>query len=363
MKLELTWEQQALEDSVRKILQGVKVPIKATELEAQPNGYDEGLWKQFIEAGFTGLLENNSFTELVVLHEQLGYFRAQLPLITSCVTGLGLLRLLKSQPEAAAIAGKVSAGDAIIAPALWGGGKDTASPQKGVIRKNGKITGKKLLVPFFDCARWLVVLVDSDPLQLCLVEAKAAGIRGVKPDNLAVENAWTVEFSDTPVLLSAEISKPQLDKALLPSAMAITALSAGAAKKALDMTMEWVNMREAFGHKLASFQVLQHYLTNIAMDTAATRHLAYYGAWSLAHDEENAARIVASGKLFAGESFERIAGISLRMFGGHGFLEDSGMPLFFRRAKAWQLSMGGHQFWRDVLAQASGLRWSATDGK
>jgi alkylation response protein AidB-like acyl-CoA dehydrogenase len=115
---------------------------------------------------------------------------------------------------------------------------------------------------------------------------------------------------------------------------------AGIAGRALEIGVEYVQQRRAFGVLVASFQTIQHRLADDAAASEGARLLALKAAW--AHDEgrPSAERLATAAFLFAAETAFRTASESLHFHGGYGFTLEYDIQLYFRRAKAWPLLAG-----------------------
>jgi alkylation response protein AidB-like acyl-CoA dehydrogenase len=60
-------------------------------------------------------------------------------------------------------------------------------------------------------------------------------------------------------------------------------------------------------------------------------------------------------KALISEAFKKAATSAHQIHGAIGFTEDHDLPLYFRRAKAWELSLGDAHFHLDRIAAQHGV--------
>jgi alkylation response protein AidB-like acyl-CoA dehydrogenase len=75
-------------------------------------------------------------------------------------------------------------------------------------------------------------------------------------------------------------------------------------------------------------------------------------AWRLSEGLP-ATQEVAMAKALMNESFKRIAALGIQIHGAIGFTEDHDLPLYFKRAKAWETSLGNTSFHLDKIAKTA----------
>jgi alkylation response protein AidB-like acyl-CoA dehydrogenase len=114
----------------------------------------------------------------------------------------------------------------------------------------------------------------------------------------------------------------------------------GLGRRALEIGVEYVREREAFGAVIGSFQTIQHRLADNATALEGARLLAFKGAWAQDVNHPQAAELATMAFLFAAETAFRTASDSLHFHGGYGYTLEYDIQLYFRRAKAWALAAG-----------------------
>jgi alkylation response protein AidB-like acyl-CoA dehydrogenase len=102
--------------------------------------------------------------------------------------------------------------------------------------------------------------------------------------------------------------------------LAILALEAvGIGKKALELGIEHAQNREQFGRKIGVYQAVSHRLADTFVETELARSLAYWAAWCVAEDDEQAPIAVAAAKAYASDAAVAACERSIQVHGGIGF--------------------------------------------
>ncbi len=129
----------------------------------------------------------------------------------------------------------------------------------------------------------------------------------------------------------------------------VPARALGVAEAAMDRAVEYANQREAFGRKIAAFQMIQDKIAQMAADVEAARWLIYYAAWK--KDQGDTARLeVSIAKLFTAEAAMRVVNHALDIFGGSGFV-DPVMGRQFARARITVTGEGSSNIQKIIIAK------------
>jgi acyl-CoA dehydrogenase len=131
---------------------------------------------------------------------------------------------------------------------------------------------------------------------------------------------------------------------------------AGALQQAVDLSVQYAQEREQFGRPIGRFQILQHYLAEMAGEAAAARAAV-----------ENAADVVASGapagdvtlavaaaKACTGRAVGIINRLAHQLHGAIGFTDEHRLQYTTRRLWAWRDEHGTDAEWAAVLGRAVG---------
>lgn len=114
----------------------------------------------------------------------------------------------------------------------------------------------------------------------------------------------------------------------------------GLGSKALDIGVDYVMQRKAFGVLIGTFQTIQHRLADNAIALDGARLLAYEAAWAQDENLPTADTSATMAFLFAAETAYKTASEVLHFHGGYGYTLEYDIQLYFRRAKAWSLVAG-----------------------
>jgi alkylation response protein AidB-like acyl-CoA dehydrogenase len=131
----------------------------------------------------------------------------------------------------------------------------------------------------------------------------------------------------------------------------IAAQALGIAQAAYDVAREYAKQRQAFGHRIADFQAIQHKLADMSTEIDAARLLTYRAAWlkeqGRKHSEEG-----AKAKLFASEMARRQTAEAIQILGGYGYTKEFPVERYYRDAKITEIYEGTSEIQRLVIARA-----------
>ena len=136
--------------------------------------------------------------------------------------------------------------------------------------------------------------------------------------------------------------------------LSIAASQIGNARTALADTVAYLSEREAFGKKLAQFQVLKHRMAEDQARLSAANYLVYAAATTMARGEP-ASALVAQAKLISSQTAFDIATNGMQALGGYAQLPEYHMERYFREAKHGMVGGGTNEILRSIIAKSMGL--------
>ena len=377
MDLGLSEEQEMLKKSARDFLQKECPKRLVRQLDDSDEGYSIELWRRMAELGWMGLAfpENyggggQSFLDLAILLEEMGYNIVPGPFFPTIVLGGLAILMAGSEKQKTEFLPRVARGEMIISLALTepSASYDAASIKTKAIARDGGyvIKGTKLFVLNANIADYVVCIARTrettdpeDGITVFLVDARSPGLTCTLLKTLARDKQCEVIFDDVTVSEKNVLGRkdegwPLVRDILQKAAVAKCAEMVGGAQVALDMAVNYAKERVQFGRPIGSFQAIQHYCANMAMDVSGSRFVTYKAAWKLSEGIP-AAFDAAIAKAWVSEAYGRVALLAHQIFGAIGFTMDHDMHLYYRQAKAAEIIFGGGDFHRAIVAQELGL--------
>ena len=124
--------------------------------------------------------------------------------------------------------------------------------------------------------------------------------------------------------------------------LATLALEAvGIGKKALELAVEHAKEREQFGRKIGVYQAVSHQCADMFVETELARSLAYWAAWCVGEDDEQAPIAAAAAKAYASDAAVAACERSIQVHGGIGFTWEHLLHEYYKRA-LWIQAYGGY---------------------
>jgi alkylation response protein AidB-like acyl-CoA dehydrogenase len=332
LDLSLTRDQAALRDAVAALFRK-ESPVSLVRA-SEGTGFDRGLWDLVVRAGFPAMgiaeeLGGAAATpiDLAVVAQEYGRALAPVPLIEAIVAGDLLAR---AAPDSDLVTAVVR-GEAIPALAL--------APVSGQVARMVPAGSLADIVIAYRDGALLAFPLGQEPLPARLPNL---GDLPVADRWLSPDRAITLATGDRAAALFGDA---RTEWKLLTAA----ALN-GLRERALDIGVDYVKSRVAFGVPLGWFQAVQHRLADDAVAGDGARLLMYEAAWARGERLGNADELVSMAFLYNAETAFRTSRTSLQFHGGYGFTKEYDIQLYFRRAKSWPLLLGPAPAELDYLA-------------
>ena len=369
MDFDFSESQQILMSSARSFLEKEAKDL-ARKMEKTEEGFSLPFWRKMADLGWMGILfpedfggSNGNFLDVMLLLREMGRALVPGPFIPTMVSGLTVLHYgIESQREK--ILPSLIEGKTIIAPAFSKpDNRSRIAPAEERIRaekENFVISGTRVFVPYPHAAHWYLYRADSNlGASLFLVDAGSHGIKWSLFPTIASDKQGAVVFDRVPVpaeniLASSEKGAEALRQIGDWGALFQCAFILGMLEKVLEMTVEYAKQRVQFGKFIGSFQAIQHQCANMATEIDKVKFLTYQAAWKLS-ERMPATREISMAKAKASDASRNVCMLGIKIHGGIGISEEHDLQLFFRRAKAAELSFGDGGFHREIVAQQMGL--------
>ena len=369
MDFALSDDQQLLRGTARAFLDERVTPAVVRALWSDPRGERDDLWKELARLGWLGLAlpeahggSGLGMVETAVVLEEMGRAVFPGPYLETVVAARAIEVAGTPAQQARWLPG-IAAGDVRATVALLDADLDwrPESTRTRAERTPGgavRLTGTKQWVPWANVAHLILVPARGpDGLALDLVEGGAEGL-GVAPV-LAMDPGmrWaTVTLDAVPVPQGARLGEAGAAAAILGDllrrgAVGAAAVMLGAARRCLDMSVEYAKVREQFGQPIGSFQAIRHRCAEMLLEVENAHSATYYAAWALDANAEDAALAASVAKAYVSEAARKACGEAIQVHGGIGFTWEYDLHLYFKRAKALEATWGDADYHRELVVR------------
>ncbi|MBX9907623.1 MAG: acyl-CoA dehydrogenase family protein [Beijerinckiaceae bacterium] len=372
-----TEEHEALRDQVRRF---VETEIKPHALAWEEQGFvPREVLKRMGSLGFFGIRYPAEYggSEMdtmatVVLAEELGRSTFSGVAVTALVhTDMASVHIANagSQAQRDRYMPGIIAGEKIVAVAVTE--PDAGSDVKGIrttARREGDsyvLNGAKMFITNGVHADLYCVAAKTDlsakPSQSVSIFLVEKGTPGFRVSRALDKHGW--RSSDTAELVFEDCRIPAENilgqegrgfYAIMSNFQnertVIGAMAIGEAQAAIDLTLDYVRTRKAFGAPLWDKQAIRQKLATLASKVEAGRQLVYHAAYLDAQGFD-ATREVSMVKAYCGELVNEVMYACLQFHGGMGFMRESTIERMTRDARVQSIGGGATEVMLEEVAK------------
>ena len=368
MDFGLTEIQELLAASAREFLADRVSLDVARDAAGGESGFDASFWDEIAQLGWTGLIVPERYggaglglPEFGVLLEEWGAALSHGPLLETALLGASVIDRYGNEGQKAELLPAIAGGDAIVTPAIHEQAPAWASDGCNTTArvKNGQwvLRGEKRFVPFADSADVFLVTANTgdDDCTLFVLRREDIGDSEIVPMKTASGSPMgqvtlrEIGLPEDAVLGGVGNGRQAVDYLLHLGAAGRSLQMAGAARRVVDVTVDYVAQRQQFGRPVGSFQAVQHHCANMATAARGILLMARRGAWALSEGQfgVNAA---LRAKLYANRELPGICALAHQCHGAIGFTWEHDMHLFTRHALEWRSEYGDTRLLTKLLS-------------
>ncbi|MEZ5637725.1 MAG: acyl-CoA dehydrogenase [Burkholderiaceae bacterium] len=334
-----------LRDSAADFLGATDQRQRVRALEAQGGGFDRAVWRQMAELGWWSILVPEDagglglgMAEVAVVAEQAGRQLLPEPLVDAGVLPPALLARLPAGALRDALLADIGGGTCV-AGVAWQERAGETEPGLDASRADAgdgdivRLTGRKRFVrPGAGADGWIVAARRDGRAGLYWLRADAPGL--ACKDEYGVDGSIvaTLELDGAPAQLLDEGAGAQqaLAAAIDLARIAQAAELAGIARRACELTRDYLVTREQFGKPIGSFQALQHRMVDaliqVELASACLREvLVQLG-------EHNRAALASRAKARCAHAAFEVSRMAIQLHGAIGTTNECDVGLYFKRA-------------------------------
>jgi alkylation response protein AidB-like acyl-CoA dehydrogenase len=246
-------------------------------------------------------------------------------------------------------------------------GSDAANQKTRAKKTTGGwvINGSKMFISLGNHAQVALIFAQTDPekrhrgVACFLVDTNQPGFQPQE-----IHHKMGLRGSDTAAISLDDVEAP--DEAMLGEVgdgfkIAMTALDSGRFSVAsgcvgicqgcLDASVRYSKEREQFGRPIASFQLVQEMIADIALETEASRMLVWRAGY-LKDSGRPSTTETSIAKLYATEAAIRAANTAIQVHGGSGYVDDYPVERYFRDVRVTSLYEGTSQIQKLIIGRA-----------
>ena len=132
--------------------------------------------------------------------------------------------------------------------------------------------------------------------------------------------------------------------------IAIAAMCMGEAAKAIELTLEYVKTRKAFGATLWDKQAIRQRLAMLTAKVEAGRQLVYHAA-ALDAQKRDCVKEVSMAKAYCAELLNEVVYDCLQFHGGFGYIKESAIERMYRDARVQTIGGGATEVMLEEVAK------------
>ena len=228
------------------------------------------------------------------------------------------------------------------------------------------MAGTKRFAPWAHAADVILVAARTgeyeDPtcgITLFAVERGTPGVTITPDRSIDLTNRTaTVTFESAKLGREAIVGRADdgwriVEPTLRRAAVGASAEMLGAARRCLEMSVEYAKVRQQFGQPIGMFQAVKHMCPDMLPEVENSHAATYYAAWALDADAPDAPLAASVAKSYVSEAARKVCGDAIQVHGGIGFTWDYDLHLYFKRAKGLEPLYGSAEHHRELVLRAT----------
>ena len=244
-------------------------------------------------------------------------------------------------------------------------GSDTQKIKTKAIKKGNHyiVDGSKTFITNAYYGDFVVTVVKTDPdkgskgVSLLVIDLNSEGIQKNKLNKLGWHCSDTAELSFDSVKVPIEnlIGEEGSGFKYLMNGLQLERLcfipsSVSSMEYAIEISMEYMSERKAFGNTLDTFQVLRHRIAQLSSEVEALKTFGYYCCNIFGRGMYDV-KLCSMAKLICTELHEKVATQCLQFYGGYGYMEDYPMARMYRDVRAGTIGAGTSEIMHEIISK------------
>ena len=335
MNLDYNDEQNMLREQIQKFCESEYDFYKREEIVKSSNDFDENVWNLFAEQGWLSMPFSEQSgglgfgpIELSILFEEFGKALVIEPYLSTVVLS-GTLLDKSTFSEKNDLIEKICTGSIHIslAYAEVDNGYDYLNPSTTLDSKF-VLNGTKTLVLNGSNAEKIIVTCTNDgTLNIVVLDANTPGVSinsfstvdGQSCSEISFEN---VKLDKSNIIATGNDAENLLKETINLATLCICAEAVGCMESCYHKTLEYTKGREQFGQPISGFQVLQHRMVDMFIESELAKSLLIKAMLEVNNRSDEMYKHVSALKSYVGKSGKLSAKEAVQLHGGMGVSEE-----------------------------------------
>ena len=335
MNLDYNDEQNMLREQIQKFCESEYDFYKREEIVKSSKDFDPNVWNLFAEQGWLSMPFSEQSgglgfgpIELSILFEEFGKALVIEPYLSTVVLS-GTLLDKSTFSEKNNLIEKICTGSIHIslAYAEVDKGYDYLNPTTTLDSKF-ILNGTKTLVLNGSNAEKIITTCNNDEtLNIVILDANTSGVSinsfstvdGQSCSEISFEN---VKLDKSNIVASGNDAKNLLKETINLATLCICAEAVGCMESCYHKTLEYTKGREQFGQPISGFQVLQHRMVDMFIESELAKSLLIKAMLEVNNRSDDMYKHVSALKSYVGKSGKLSAKEAVQLHGGMGVSEE-----------------------------------------
>ena len=335
MNLDYNDEQNMLREQIQKFCESEYDFYKREEIVKSSNDFDENVWNLFAEQGWLSMPFSEQSgglgfgpIELSILFEEFGKALVIEPYLSTVVLS-GTLLDKSTFSEKNDLIEKICTGSIHIslAYAEVDNGYDYLNPSTTLDSKFVLNGTKTLVLNGSNAEKIIVTCTNDDTLNIVLLDANTPGVSinsfstvdGQSCSEISFEN---VKLDKSNIIANGNDAENLLKETINLATLCICAEAVGCMESCYHKTLEYTKGREQFGQPISGFQVLQHRMVDMFIESELAKSLLIKAMLEVNNRSDEMYKHVSALKSYVGKSGKLSAKEAVQLHGGMGVSEE-----------------------------------------
>ncbi|RMG16290.1 MAG: acyl-CoA dehydrogenase, partial [Bacteroidetes bacterium] len=224
--------------------------------------------------------------------------------------------------------------------------------------------GSKTFITNGVSSDFIIAAVKTDPsakrrgISLLIIDRDSPGLSATKLNKLGwrASDTGEIAFDQVKVPVKNLLGEENMGffyimQHFVSERLSLAVGAVASSAYALELSLQYMGERSAFGRTLNKFQVLRHRVAQMAAEIEMNRAFVY-SLYQRYQAGEYIVKEASMAKLLATQLADRVMTQCLQMFGGYGFMEDYPLARMFRDARLGQIGGGTSEIMCEIIAKA-----------